>query len=163
LFHFFKETQTRVTRATGDLLSIGVARIAIGKRVFKSKCQLMFQLGTRRPYMVFAFNNDAKPVQIKVSLSEDDLMELAYYVADDAKEESEEYDDSMSIIAFRVIPSQSNTLVEYADWYDGADPDDSDTSYITIELRDKEEFQVSDYENCCSFVSANRILSFNTQ
>jgi hypothetical protein len=104
---------------------------------------LKFQWGTRAPYLLFAFSKEgAQLVNIKVHLKEEELSELAYFIAEDDEKgvSSDKFDDSMSIIAFCVKPSQANKLDKFSDWYDGAT---SGKKYITIEVRDKEEFQVS--------------------
>ena len=123
-----------------------MARIAIGKKVFKSKCDLKFQLGTKDPYLLFVLYSGQNRCDIRVFLNpqkEDDLKEMAYYVAKDENEESEEYDDTLSIISFRVKPTEDNNLVKFAEWYDGKDEEGSETKYITVELRDKDQFSVS--------------------
>ena len=138
--------QRTPTRATGDLVSIEVARIAIGKKVYKSKCALKFQLGTKDPYLLFVFSSgeSRRSRDVKLSLKSEDLKEMAYFVADDEKDGSHIYDDNMSIIAFRIKPTNVNKLVDFVNWYDGEDVDKSETKYITIEVRDKDEFQVSE-------------------
>ena len=68
LCYFPGKTNSGNVCSCSDLLSISVARIAIGKKVFKTKCVLSFLIvGAKEPYMVFAFE-DKKSVQIKVSL-----------------------------------------------------------------------------------------------
>ena len=142
-FFITQDSQTRSTRATGDLLGIDIARIAVGKKVFKSKCALKLQPGTRRPYLLFVFLTElGEHEKIRVPLDGDGLKEFAYYLVNEEKEESEEYDDSMSIVAFCVTPSDSNGLKKFDKWYDG-DDETSGMKYITMELRDKDEFQVS--------------------
>lgn len=119
-----------------------MARIAVGKKVFKSRCTLKFQWGTRRPYMLFGFSiNGSKSVEIKVPFKGEDLKELAYHVA--YGEESDEYDSSMSVVAFCIMPNENNKLHEFSKWYNGELDDASGMKYITMELRDKEQFQVS--------------------
>lgn len=127
-----------------------MARIAVGKKVFKSKCDLKFQWGTKAPYMLFGFSIDgSKPVEFKVPFRGEDLRELAYFVAKD--EESDEYDNSMSIVAFSIMPNKENKLDEYSEWYNGEPDDDSGMKYITMELRDKEQFQVSPRDGVAFF------------
>lgn len=146
-------------RATGDLLSIDIARIAIGKKVFRSKCALKLQLGTKDPYLLIVFANEqSKKVEIKVYLKVDDLKEFRYYVVDE-KDESDAYDDSLSIIVMCVKPSRQNKLLEYKEWYDGdLDVDDSDTKYITMELRDTDQFNVSGRDFVCPFCSHTLLI-----
>jgi hypothetical protein len=129
-------------RATGDLLSIDIARIAIGKKVFRSRCALKLQLGTKDPYLLIVFRNDeSKKVEMKVYLK-DELKEFRFYVVDE-REESDAYDDSLSIIAMCVTPSHQNKLLDFREWYDGEGDDNSGMSYITMELRDTDQFNVS--------------------
>ena len=120
-----------------------MARIAVGSKVFKSKCALRFQFGTKNPYVLFVLYTERTKREIKVFLNEEDLKEMAYYVAKDENDESEEYDDTLSIISFRVKPTEANNLDQFADWYDGIDEDGSESKYITVELRDKDQFSVS--------------------
>eukprot|EP00804_Cyclotella_cryptica_P023147 CCRYP_000358-RA/>CCRYP_000358-RA protein AED:0.01 eAED:0.01 QI:1097/1/1/1/0.75/0.66/9/214/1028 len=136
-----QETQKRITRAAGDLASIDVARIAIGEKVFRSKCALKFQWGTKAPYLLFAFSTGGSQfVNIKVHLQGEELNELAYFIAEDDEKgvPSDKFDDSMSIVAFCVRPSRDNTLDRFSDCYDG---ETEGKQYIAIEVRDKEEFQ----------------------
>lgn len=85
-------------------------------------------------------NDESKNVKIQVYLT--DLKEFRYYVVDE-NEESDEYDDSLSIIAMCVTPSHQNKLLDFGVWYDGEDDDNSGMRYITMELRDTDQFNVS--------------------
>ena len=103
-------------------------------------------------------NEQSKKVEIKVYLKVDDLKEFRYYVVDE-KDESDAYDDSLSIIAMCVKPSRQNKLLEYKEWYDGdLDVDDSDTKYITMELRDTDQFNVSGRDFVCPFCSHTLLI-----
>jgi len=123
----------------GDLFTIDAARIAVGKKVVKSKCELKFQFGAKEQYMLFSWNNNkGKKKEHKVSLKQDsELVGLNYYVPeeDDNSESvlTDGVDDSMTIIAFKIKPTEENELTIYTQSYDA-------DSYITVEVRDTDQF-----------------------
>jgi hypothetical protein len=128
-------------QSTGDLISIDIARIAIGKKVFRSRCALKLQLCTEDPYLLILFRNDeSKKVEMKVYFEE--LEEFSFYLVDE-EEEPDSYDNGLSIIAMHVTPSQQNKLLDFTEWYDGEGNNDSGMKYITMELRDVDQFNVS--------------------
>jgi len=88
----------------GDLFTIDAARIAVGKKVVKSKCELKFQFGTKEPYMLFTWNtNNGKKKKHKVSLKQDsELVGLNYYVP-------EENDNSESILTDGIDDSMTKS------------------------------------------------------
>eukprot|EP00985_Skeletonema_marinoi_P016788 scaffold9065_cov239-Skeletonema_marinoi.AAC.1 len=123
----------------GDLFSIEAARIAVGKKVFKSKCELKFQFGAKDQYMLFSWNNsEGKKKTHRVSLKQDsELRGLKYYVAEE-NDNSESVltdgvNDSMTIIAFQIKPTEDNQLTIYTKSYDA-------DSYVTVEVRDTDQF-----------------------
>ena len=124
----------------GGLFTIEAARIAVGKKVFKSKCELQFQFGAKDQYMKFCWNNKGKEGSHTVSLKQDsDLRGLNYHIAEDDNNESiltDGFDDSMTFIAFKIEPSDTNGLTKYTNSYD-------DDSYVTVEFRDNDQFLVS--------------------
>jgi hypothetical protein len=117
-----------------DLKQIGVVRIAVGKRVEKSKCCLGYQFGVKEQFVVLLFISSASTAKIRVDLKGDELREMAYFIADDGD------DVLLSILVFCVRPSQVNKLVKFSESYDG---EDGDKKYITVENRDKDEISVS--------------------
>ena len=135
------------TRSVGDLFTVDAARISVGKKVFKSKCELNFQFGTKKQYMQFSWNNaQGKKQTHKVSLEEgaEDLKGLNYYISGDTDNNesmSDGTDDSMTIIAFKITPTKENQLKMYTKSYD-------DDSYVTVEVRDTDQFVVRRYV-CC--------------
>ena len=141
LLHRDQGVQTRAARADGDLAVLGVARMAIGGKVLKSNCALKVQFGTKEPYLLFCYSEGKVQHQLRVNLKGDDLQELNYFIADD--DENNDSDDNMSIIAFRIKPSKRNGLDKFSEWYDAEERTDNwDKTYITLEIRDKEEFPV---------------------
>jgi hypothetical protein len=126
----------------GDLFSIDAARIAVGKKVFKSKCELKFQFGAKNQYILFSWNNAKGQKQThKVSLDEDfeELRGLNYYIPEEIDSNESSYtdgvDDSLTFIAFRIAPTQANQFTMYTKSYDK-------NSYITVEVRDNDQFVV---------------------
>ena len=129
----------------GELMAIDATRIAVGKKVFKSKCELKFQFGTKFPYMMFSFNTgEGKKRSHKVSLKGDEeLRGLNYYTPIESDNNdgniTDGVDDSMAIIAFRIAPTESNQFTLYSKSYKY----DDDDSYVTVEVRDNDDFAVS--------------------
>ncbi len=91
--------------------------------------------------MLFSWNNNkGKKKEHKVSLKQDsELVGLNYYVPeeDDNSESAltDGIDDSMTIIAFKIKPTEENELTIYTQSYDA-------DSYITVEVRDTDQFLV---------------------
>ena len=120
----------------------------VGKKLFKKGCELSFQLGTRNPYILFSFlDGKGKKKEHSVHIKDDELKELRYYVdGDDDADEANDIDDAMSVIAFRITPSEKNDFAKYPNVYD---PDESggakkiEKRYIVVELRDSDELQAS--------------------
>ncbi len=125
----------------GDLVTIDAARIAVGKKVVKSKCELSFQFGTKKPYMQFSWNNkNGKKKEHRVSLKQDsELVGLNYYVPQENYNSenvlTDGVDDSMTIIAFKIKPTDANEFTIYTQSYDA-------DSYVTVEVRDTDQFVV---------------------
>jgi hypothetical protein len=148
----------RPPRPVGDLFSIDAARIAVGKKVFKSKCELKFQFGTKNQYMLFSWNNtEGKKTTHKVSLKQnsEELKGLNYYIPEDNdnNEMTDGVDDSMTIIAFKITPTQENQFTMYTKAYD-------DDSYVTVEVRDTDQFVVRRCSFLCViFVSRRSLFS----
>ena len=75
------------------------------------------------------------------------MKEIKYHIVDDvdAAGEDDELDDSMTVIAFRITPTDLNNFTKYTSAYN---QDDSDTSknaekrYISVQVRDTDEFKV---------------------
>lgn len=91
--------------------------------------------------MIFSWNNTkGKEREHKVSLKQDsELLGLNYYAAEDT-DNSENVltygvDDSMTIIAFKIRPTDANEFTIYSNSYDA-------DSYITVEVRDNDQFLV---------------------
>lgn len=134
----------RPRRAVGDVASIDAVRIAIGKKVIKSKCTLSFQFGTTDPYLQISFEYKGKMSEHLVYLNEE-LLEVKYYIPDDSAE-GNEIVDSMTVIAFRITPTKNNNLNKYSSCYDQVECDDTDTiplkRYVSVEFRDADDFKV---------------------
>lgn len=139
------ERRVRPRRAVGDVASIDAVRIAIGKKVIKSKCTLSFQFGTTDPYLQISFEYNAKMSEHRVYLKNDELLEVKYNIPDD-NAEGNEITDSMTVIAFRITPTKNNNLNKYSSCYDQVECDDSNTiqlkRYVSVEFRDADDFKV---------------------
>ena len=133
-------------RAVGDVASIDAVRIAIGKKVFRAKCMLSFQFGTKSPYIQFSFENKGKKSEHRVYLKSDDLKEVKYHIPDELDNSNEDDDvDSMTVIAFRITPTENNGLEKYSSSYKQHDNDDEKNNhkrYISVEVRDADDFKV---------------------
>ncbi|KAL7551587.1 hypothetical protein ACHAWF_014773, partial [Thalassiosira exigua] len=130
-------------RPPGDRASIDAVRIAIGTEVFKSRCQLSFQFGTAHPYILFAyFDGKGKKNEHTVFISDDELKEVKYFIARD--DVTNDIDDAMTVIAFRITPTDKNNFVKYPRSYlqdEKEEDEDTERRYITVEVRDTDEFQ----------------------
>ena len=152
------ERRVRPRRAVGDVASIDAVRIAIGKKVVKSKCTLSFQFGTADPYLQISFEYKGKMSEHRVYLKNEELLEVKYYIADDTAE-GNEIVDSMTVIAFRITPTKNNDLNKYSSCYDQGECDDTDTiplkRYVSVEFRDADDFRV---RNCNSRLYSYTII-----
>ncbi len=120
--------------SVADLILIDAARISVGKKVFKSKCALKFQFGTKHPYMLFCWNNaQGEKQEHKVSLKgdADALTELNYYIPDDKDNNESDGTDEFTFIAFKITPTEANQFGMYTKSYD-------ENSYIVVEVRDSD-------------------------
>lgn len=136
------ERKSRRKRAVGDVLTMDAVRIAVGKIVMKDKCSLSIQMGTKDPYILFTYWNTGKKSEHSVYLHHDELKEVKYSIA----EEDGDIDDSMTVMAFRIAPTDKNGFNKLTRAYhqvDSDNPEHADKRYITVELRDTSEFQVS--------------------
>ena len=131
----------------GDLPSIDAVRIAVGKKVFKSKCKLSFQFGTKEPYILFSYI-DGKGNKCKhyVHLNDGDLKEVNYFVESDDDSLGDDADESMTVMSFRIAPTEKNGFDKYSSAYHQDDSEDegkTERRYISVEFRDTDDFQVS--------------------
>ncbi len=121
-------------------------RIAVGKKVFRSKCVLSFQFGTKDPYIQFSFEEKGNIREHCVYLGQDELKEVKYHIANEGDaEDNDDMDDSMTVIAFRITPTDKNNFTKYTSAYNQEDNDDSKNTerrYISVEVRDTDEFRV---------------------
>jgi hypothetical protein len=131
-----EEVEDEVTceGSPNDLESIDVVRIVLGKVVVKSNCSLKFQLISHDGYIMIIFSFRSSTFNVKVDLNGDTLKEMAYHIGKDEDEE-----ESISILALCVRPTQENMLARFQTHYDG---ENGDKKFIIIEVRDKEELQV---------------------
>jgi len=104
--------------------------------------------------MLFSWNNsEGKKKTHRVSLKQDsELRGLKYYVAEE-NDNSESIltdgvNDSMTIIAFQIKPTEDNQLTIYTKSYDA-------DSYVTVEVRDTDQFVVRRY---CMFYVFNSFV-----
>ena len=138
---------SREKRAVGDLASIDAVRIAVGKKVFKSKCKLSFQFGTKEPYILFSyFDGKGNKCEHSVHLNDDELKEVKYFVESDDDSLGDDADESMTVIAFRITPTQKNNFEKYSSSYHQDDSEDegkTERHYISVEFRDTDDFHVS--------------------
>jgi hypothetical protein len=157
-----RRASLRSTRAFGDLASIDAVRIAIGKKVFKSRCSLGFQLGTTQPYIQFSFEDRNIVSEHCVYLrSGEELKEVKYHIADDsATLEGDDIDDSMTVIAFRITPTKKNNFIKFTSSYDQEESDKiTGKQYISVECRDSDDFRVRNGINgiFCSYLCEKSI------
>ena len=122
-------------------------RIAIGKKVFRDKCALAFQLGTASPYIQFSFEHKGKLSEHRVYLKSGEVKEVKYHIPHEKETGEGEIDSySMTMIAFRISPNDKNNLEKYSSSYNQEDSDESEKThkrYISVEIRDNDEFYVS--------------------
>jgi hypothetical protein len=76
-------------------------RIAVGKKVFKSKCKLSFQLWTKKPYILFSyFDGKGNKREHSVYLNNNELRVrgLNYFVESDDDSLADNADESTTVI-----------------------------------------------------------------
>lgn len=148
----------RQRRAVGDLASIDAVRIAIGKLVFKSKCVLSFQFGTKSPYIQFSFEDKGNVSEHRAYLkSGEELKEVKYQIADDnGISESDDLGETMTVIAFRITPTDQNNLNKFTNSYDQEESDQiTGKQYISVEVRDTDDFRVRNHESLSPYPCEN--------
>ncbi|KAL3770412.1 hypothetical protein ACHAW5_002329 [Stephanodiscus triporus] len=138
-----RRASLRQRRAVGDVASIDAVRIAIGKLIFKSKCVLSFQFGTKSPYIQFSFEDKGQMSEHRAYLSGEELKEVKYQIADDnSTSESDEIGETMTVIAFRITPTDQNNLNKFTNSYDQEESDQiTGKQYISVEVRDTDDFR----------------------
>jgi hypothetical protein len=143
----------RQRRAVGDVASIDAVRIAIGKLIVKSKCVLSCQFGTKSPYIQFSFEDKGKMSEHRAYLSGEELKEVKYQIADDnGISESDEIGETMTVIAFRITPTDQNNLNKFTNSYDQEESDQiTGKQYISVEVRDTDDFRVRNHESFSSY------------
>ena len=120
-------------------------RIAVGKKVFRAKCVLGFQFGTKDPYIQFSFEEKGNLREHCVYLGRDELKEIKYHIADEgnAAGDDDELGDAMTVIAFRITPTDLNNFTKYTSAYNDDDNSkNTEKRYISVEVRDTDEFKV---------------------
>ena len=130
----------------GDRASIDAVRIAVGKKVFSKKCELSFQFCTRSPYIQFSYFHKDKQIQHPVYLKQDELKEVKYYIARDDDSSADDSFEPMTLIVFRITPTMKNKFDKYSNAYSQEDTEDeikTDRRFISVEVRDAEDFQVT--------------------
>ena len=116
--------------------------------MFRSKCKLSFQFGTNNPYIEFSYENrKGKMTDNTVYLKSEELTEVKYHIPDENDTSEDGADsDSMTMIAFRINPSEVNGFDKYSSAYsqeNDEDPDKFHKQYISVEVRDTDDFRVS--------------------
>ena len=133
-------------RAVGDVDFIDAVRIGVGKKVFRSKCKLSFQFGTNNPYIQFSYENKkGKMTDHTVFVKGEELTEVKYHIPDENDEDGAD-SDSMTMIAFRINPSESNGFDKFSSSYSqeiNDDPEKFHKQFISVEVRDTDDFRVS--------------------
>jgi len=120
--------------------------------VFRSKCKLSFQFGTNNPYIEFSYENKrGKMTDHTVYLKGEELTEVKYHIPDENDTSEGGADsDSMTMIAFRINPSEVNGFNKYSSAYsqeNNEDPEKFHKQYISVEVRDTDDFRVSIFRN----------------
>lgn len=129
----------------GDRAFIDAVRIAVGKKVFNKKCELSFQFGTHDPYILFSYVDKDKQQEHSVFLNGDELQELKYFVEGDEEYPANDTVEPMTVISFRIKPTDKNNFKKYSNAYTQEDTEDeerNDRRYISVEVRDADEFKV---------------------
>jgi len=140
------ERLPRRKRSPGDRACIDAVRIAVGKKVFKSRCELSFQFGTTDPYIHFSFFDKNKRSEHSVHLKNEELKEVKYFIADENEDNAvtDDNDNSMTMIAFRITPTEKNKFTKYSSAYHQEDTEDAEKNerrYISVEFRDTDDFR----------------------
>ena len=107
--------------------------------MFSKKCELSFQF----PYIQFSYFHKDKQIQHPVHL--DELKEVKYYIARDDNSSADDSFEPMTVIVFRITPTMKNEFDKYFDAYSQEDTEDeikTDRHFISVEVRDAEDFQV---------------------
>ena len=113
---------------------------------------MSLQFGTNNPYLLFSFYDEGKKSEHSVYLRDDELKEVKYFIARDDENEGSAADDtveSMTVIAFRITPTDKNNFTKYSRSYNQEDTEDEEKNerrYISVEVRDTDEFQVGIFE-----------------
>lgn len=135
-------------------------RIAIGKRVFSTRCKLKFRSlspeGLRPGYLTLSYDRGAlsPPVDHNIRLDYDSVQEMKYYLADEEEDSTGttiaiDFDESeqLSFLAMQIVPNEDNGLSKFTNAYvpSPKSADDSDSKvnkrYIAIEFRSNNEFR----------------------
>ena len=139
-------TKLKSQGGRGGLASIDAVRIAVGKKVFKSKCKLSFQFGTKEPYILFSYiDGKGNKCEHSVYLNNDELKEVNYFVESDDDSLGNDADESMTVMSFRITPTEKNGFDKYSSAYQEESEDEGKTErrYISVEFQDIYHFQVS--------------------
>lgn len=139
------EDKPEHTWAPGDRRAVDAVNIAIGKKMVTSKCELSVQTGSRHPYIQFSgVDPKGNIISHKVLLNNDDLKEIKYFIAND--ETNDDADESLTMIAFRITPTEKNGFTNYPNKYhqdNSEDDDKTDKYYVSVEVRDPDTLFVS--------------------
>ena len=134
-------------------------RIAIGKKVFSTRCKLKFRSlsleGKRLRYLTLSYDRGEKSARIdhKINLDFDSVLEMKYYLADEEDSTGStiaiDFDESeqLSFLAMQIVPNEDNGLSKFTNAYvpspnSGNDSDSKvNKRYIAIEFRSNNEFR----------------------
>ena len=86
-----------------------------------------------------------KGIQIQHPVHLDELKEVKYYIARDDNSSADDSFEPMTVIVFRITPTMKNEFDKYFDAYSQEDTEDeikTDRHFISVEVRDAEDFQV---------------------
>jgi len=128
-------------------------RIAIGTKVFKTNCKLVFQFNIRQPYIQLSFEVDGKSRRHRVFIDHNEELKMVKYhiaPADDTVE-GEVIGDILSVIVFRIRPSGLNDLTRYRDAYnqEGDGGEDVTKNYISVDPSNNDQFEVRTSRSYC--------------
>ena len=91
--------------------------------MFKRKCELSFQFGTSSPYILFSYYDDkSNKNEHSVYLKDQELQEVKYFIA--SEDENEDIDESMTVMVFRITPTEKNNFLKYPRSYDQEDTEE---------------------------------------
>jgi hypothetical protein len=137
--------QTKVVSKEMDAV-----RIAIGKKVFSTRCKLKFiRLSSGKGYLILSYHKGSHLTRVdhEISLDFDSLKEMKYYLADEEENPlgtviSVDFDESeeLSFLAMNVTPTEDNGLKKFTSAY-VPDGDDLNKRYIAIEFRSNSDFR----------------------